>query len=49
MKLYMLCYVCFVIIFVVKLDVVNFIIVFEIKREVEVNKYVLVLFSKLFI
>lgn len=49
MKLHMLCYVCLVIIFAAKSDAVNSITASEIKREVEVNKYVLVLFSKLLI
>lgn len=49
MKLHMLCYVCLVIILAVKSDAVNSITASEIKREVEVNKYVLVLFSKLLI
>eukprot|EP00105_Crassostrea_gigas_P006076 XP_011419876.1 PREDICTED: thioredoxin domain-containing protein-like [Crassostrea gigas] len=44
MKLHMLCYVCLVIIFAAKSDAVNSITASEIKREVEVNKYVLVLF-----
>lgn len=49
MKLHMLCYVCLGIIFAAKSDAVNSITASEIKREVEVNKYVLVLFSKFLI
>lgn len=39
-------YVCVVIVLAAKYDAVNSITASEIKREVEVNKYVLVLFSK---
>lgn len=42
----MLWYVCVVIVLAAKYDAVNSITASEIKREVEVNKYVLVLFSK---
>lgn len=45
----MLWYVCLVIILAAKSDAVNSITASEIKKEVEVNKYFLVLFSESFI